>query len=79
MRDHDGYCPHRRPHLSGMEVCRACGDYRICQTCGMEYIWQDSGDEQCWMCCRVDALRAALAQAERDQAARKTQYQAKAS
>lgn len=69
-------CPHDSTHLSGYETCRTCGDYRVCAECGMEYIIHDSGGHaSCWMCQRVAAMRAALANAEREQAERRTQYQ----
>lgn len=71
----DHKCPHDRKHPTGMEVCRACGDYGICCDCGMEYIKQDSyGGPRCWMCEGVLHLRRKLREAEREQAKRKAEH-----
>jgi hypothetical protein len=67
-KDHD--CPHARPHPSGMEVCRTCGDFGICPECGSEYIKLDTGPI-CYPCTCLHRAARSLATEQRELAKRR--------
>ncbi len=70
----DHRCPHDRKDATGMELCRACGDFANCTICGDEFIKRDLGGITCQPCREIPQMRMRLDRAIDAQAQRKAKY-----
>ena len=70
----DHRCPHDRKNPTGMELCRACGDFANCAICGDEFIKRDIGGTTCQSCRDIPRLRVRLDIALAEQEKRKQKY-----